>query len=146
MGVGVRQSKLILVVDDSAAIRTLLTAVLLAAGFEVVTADGARAALRQLRTLRPALILTDYAMPGLDGHAFVRLLRRNLRFAATPVFVVSSEAHRVKRDNMARAGARGWLAKPIDPGELLTMIGAGQAATRLACCSGQSQIPTLVPG
>lgn len=117
-----QKAKLILVVDDSAAIRAFLGAVLAAAGHEVVTVDSARAALRQLRTLRPALILTDYAMPGLDGHAFVRLVRRNVRLAGIPVLVVSSETARAKRGNMFQAGVEGWLAKPIDPIALLTLI------------------------
>lgn len=118
-------SKLILVVDDSAAIRALLTAVLAAAGHEVIAVGSVRAALRRLRGLSPALILTDYTMPYLDGHAFVRLLRRDARLAGTPVFVVSSETAPAKRRNIFQAGANGWLAKPIDPLELVMMIEGG---------------------
>ncbi|MDP1912905.1 response regulator [Brevundimonas sp.] len=113
---------IILVVDDSATVRALLTAVLSAVGHDVVAVDGVRAGLRKLRTLRPALILTDYAMPKLDGHAFVRLVRRDPRLSGVPVIVVSSQTADEKRHNMSQAGADGWLAKPVDLTALLETV------------------------
>lgn len=119
----------ILAVDDSAAIQALLQAVLRAAGYEVVTADGPRQALRQLRSFDPHIILTDFNMPGIDGHGFVRLLRRTPRFDATPIFVLSSETSSAKLELMEKAGVSGWFGKPIEAGILLAAL---QAAGRVA--------------
>ncbi|CAN5474002.1 response regulator [soil metagenome] len=119
----------ILAVDDSPAIQALLQTMLRAAGYEIVTANGPRQALRQLRTFDPHIILTDFNMPGIDGHGFVRLLRRNPRFDTTPIFVLSSETEAAKRERMEAVGVSGWFAKPIEAGTLLIAIqGAGRVA------------------
>lgn len=119
----------ILAVDDSTAIQALLQMVLCAAGYEVVTVGGPRQALRRLRTFNPHIIVTDFNMPGIDGHGFVRLLRRNPRFDVTPIFVLSSETDPAKRERMEQVGVSGWFAKPIEASALLPVI---QAAGRVA--------------
>jgi two-component system chemotaxis response regulator CheY len=120
----------VLIVDDSMAVRSILEQILMAIGCEVASADGAREALRILRRFRPDLILTDYAMPGLDGCAFVRLVRRDARFQAVPILVVSSEEDPDKRWAMTRAGADAWFSKPIDPARLVRAVHASTLAAR----------------
>ncbi|MBU1348161.1 MAG: response regulator [Alphaproteobacteria bacterium] len=112
----------ILLVDDSEAMRRLLSAILTAAGFQVVAADGVREGLRRLRTFSPDVVLTDFNMPSLDGEAFARLLRRDRRFVDTPILVVSSETGSQVRRRMEAAGANGWLGKPVDPDALVRAV------------------------
>ncbi len=114
----------ILVVDDSAAIRQVLGGILRAAGCEVVTAEGARAALRCLRAFEPDVILTDFNMPRLNGEAFVRLIRRDPRLLDLPVFVVSSEDDPGIQERMKVAGADAWFDKPVDVQGLVRTIRA----------------------
>jgi len=114
----------ILVVDDSAAIRQVLGGILRAAGCEVVTAEGARAALRCLRAFEPDVILTDFNMPRLNGEAFVRLIRRDPRLLDLPVFVVSSEDDPGIQERMEVAGADAWFDKPVDVQGLVRTIRA----------------------
>ena len=112
----------ILLIDDSDAVRRLLTSVLTAAGFEVVACEGVNEALNQLRSFMPDVILTDFNMPVLNGEILVREVRRNPRFADTPIVVISSETAIETRLRMAAAGANGWLGKPIDPTALLQTV------------------------
>jgi len=112
----------ILLIDDSDAVRRLLTSVLTAAGFEVVACEGVNEALNQLRSFMPDVILTDFNMPILNGEILVREVRRNPRFADTPIVVISSETAIETRLRMAAAGANGWLGKPIDPTALLQTV------------------------
>jgi two-component system chemotaxis response regulator CheY len=114
----------ILVVDDSPAIRQVLAGILGAAGCEVVTADGVRAALRCLRAFQPDVILTDFNMPRLNGEVFVRLVRRDPRLADLPVFVVSSEDDAAIHQRMETAGADAWFSKPVDVHGLVRTIRA----------------------
>jgi CheY-like chemotaxis protein len=114
----------ILVVDDSPAIRQVLGGILRAAGCEVLTAEGARAALRCLRAFEPDVILTDFNMPRLNGEAFVRLVRRDPRWADLPVFVVSSEDDPGIQQRMEAAGADAWFDKPVDVQGLVRTIRA----------------------
>lgn len=131
----------ILTVDDSASIRTLLATILGAAGYDVVAASGAREALRCLRSFEPHVILTDYNMPGIDGHGFVRLLRRKCRYDDTAILVLSSETETFKRDCMKDAGANGWFSKPVRTELLLAGIRtAGDASRRV------SQVPEALGG
>jgi two-component system chemotaxis response regulator CheY len=109
----------VLAVDDSAGVRAVLRAVLGAAGYEVATAASVEEAMGRLHSLQPDVILTDFNMPELNGHDFVRLVRRNPRLAAVPIFVLSSEDGAEKCRLMSGAGAAGWFTKPIDHIRLL---------------------------
>jgi CheY-like chemotaxis protein len=112
----------VLAVDDCPAMRRLLEALFTAAGCQLVTATGARDALRILRAFQPDVVLTDYTMPRIDGHGLVTLLRRNPCFEATPIFVLSSEEDPDIRAAMRLAGADAWFSKPIEPGPLLGAV------------------------
>ena len=66
---------LVLVVDDNDDARYVLDALLSHLGAAVITAPSARLALRMLEMLRPDIIISDIAMPGVDGHEFIRRVR-----------------------------------------------------------------------
>jgi CheY-like chemotaxis protein len=109
--------KTILVVDDDREGRELLHAVLRHAGANVVTADSAGAAWKHLRESNPDLILTDIAMPGVDGFAFTRELRskeetRSKKIVALSAFPPGANA-------AATAGFDLYLVKPIEPALLI---------------------------
>src|SRR5205814_2189591 len=86
----------VLIVDDNADVRELITAVLEASGAEVATADSADHALQAVRTQRPDVLLCDLHMPGVDGFEFIHRLRSWERTAGatapTPVAAVSAYA------------------------------------------------------
>ena len=114
----------VLVVDDSAAMRTLVGTVLVAGDHVVLLAEDVARALEILDVHQPDLILTDYSMPGANGADLVREIRSRAAFAHTPVFVVSSEQAPETRNRMASAGANGWISKPLCVETLLAAVDA----------------------
>ncbi len=84
-------ARTILLVDDSAFFRELLTPVLKAAGYRVVAADGAEQALTLIASgMRVDVVVTDIDMPGRNGFQLVEALRAEARSAALPVIALSS--------------------------------------------------------
>ncbi|SMC72686.1 response regulator [Rhizobium sp. RU36D] len=115
--------KTILVVDDSTLIQWSLKSTLEGAQFKVEACpDGAKALERVNSGMRPDLILTDLNMPNMNGLELIRAVRQKLRF--TPIIVVSTESQLGIKDEAKRAGATGWLVKPVQPTDVLKVIDA----------------------
>ncbi|MFE1603140.1 response regulator [Methylobacterium sp. ID0610] len=110
-----RANDLVLVIDDDAATRDLLTRFLHRDGFRVVAAADGRAGLEQARALRPRVILLDVTMPRMDGWAVLRALRADPDLGATPVIMVTV----LDEQNLAFSlGATDYLHKPVAWGQL----------------------------
>jgi CheY-like chemotaxis protein len=110
-------SALVLVVDDEADLRELLSEALEDAGYAVAVAENGDAALRAAEREHPALVLTDCTMPGLDGPALVRRLRAQPATRHIPVVAMS--ATRASREQV---GDVPFILKPFDVDELLRVI------------------------
>ncbi|KAB1073470.1 response regulator [Methylobacterium planeticum] len=108
-------SDLVLVVDDDAATRDLLTRFLQREGFQVAAAPDGRAGLEQARALRPRVILLDVTMPRMDGWEVLRALRSDPELGSTPAIMVTVLAEQ----NLAFSlGATDYLHKPVEWGQL----------------------------
>ncbi|HRK79400.1 MAG TPA: sigma 54-interacting transcriptional regulator [Thiobacillus sp.] len=116
----------ILLVDDDAALRELITLRLEANGFRVEAVDSGEAALAQLALARPDAVLTDMQMAGMDGMALFRAI--HARDPALPVIVLT--AHGTIPDAVAatQMGLFGYLTKPYDAPTLIDLL---KRATRL---------------
>ncbi|MDE2491096.1 MAG: response regulator [Elusimicrobia bacterium] len=105
----------VLVVDDNAVNRALVDAVLRSDGWEVVQAEsgalGVEAALRE----RPAVVVLDYHMPGLDGGDVVRRLSERLGDRAPATLLVTALSEDEARARAGDCGASAWLSKPFAP-------------------------------
>ena len=113
-----------LVVDDSRAIREEMTSMLGREGWIVdVAEDGARA-LQMTRQLRYDLIVTDLEMPELGGFELIQRLRKDERFAATPIVIITSRANPEHRRRAKDLGVRALVAKPITRRKLLEALAA----------------------
>jgi len=117
----------ILVVDDYADNRTLLSAWLRAKGYKVVEAQDGREGVLQANRSHPDLILMDLAMPELDGVEATRQLRERRTFARTPIFAISAYATYAVKDDALAAGCNEVFAKPLDLESLLRKIQASLA-------------------
>ena len=109
----------ILVVEDDDGIRDLVDLVLSSAGYEVLTASDGAAALQLVGTVHPDLVLLDMRMPVMDGWEFARQYRAGPEPHA-PIVVLTAA-----RDAAARAAeihANGYLGKPFEVSELLTLV------------------------
>ncbi|HEU5424582.1 MAG TPA: response regulator, partial [Nitrolancea sp.] len=107
----------VLIVDDEAEIRDVLSLLLAGEDIEVLAAEDGWEGLRLARDEQPDLILMDIHMPVLDGVTATALLKRDPRTAHIPVIAMS--AGRNLRRQSSGLSADGLLAKPFDLDELL---------------------------
>jgi response regulator RpfG family c-di-GMP phosphodiesterase len=131
----------ILVVDDDPSLRLLLRTTFAADEFAVEEADSAETASGVVRFWRPSVVILDIGLPGADGIAFCRQLKRGAEGSPIVVLLTGSE----KRESEAKAaGADGILHKPFSPLELLGLIdrltGAGHRLSVEAPRNGDEQI------
>jgi twitching motility two-component system response regulator PilG len=103
----------VMVIDDSATIRASAALFLSQAGAQVVLAEDGFSALAKINDERPAVVLCDILMPRLDGYQTCALIKKNPRFAATPVIMLSSKDGLFDRARGQLAGADDYLTKPF---------------------------------
>ncbi|HYE43847.1 MAG TPA: response regulator [Caulobacteraceae bacterium] len=111
----------LLVVDDDDRIRTLLKEYLSRHGFRVTGAAHAGAARRLMDLLDFDMLIVDVMMPGEDGFAFTRWVRKQ---GATPVLILTARGMPDDRIEGLSIGADDYLAKPFEPQELLLRVEA----------------------
>lgn len=114
--------KAILTVDDSAAMRQILSTSLAEAGYRVDTARDGQEALSKAQAARFDLVLTDQHMPGMDGLSLIRALRGRAPYTAVPILVLTTEVGDTYKQAARDAGATGWLLKPVDPAMLVEVV------------------------
>jgi two-component system, chemotaxis family, chemotaxis protein CheY len=112
----------ILTVDDSRTMRDMLKLALTSAGFSVTQAEDGVHGLEVLEQQTPRVIVTDINMPRMDGFGFIEAVRRNDRYRAIPILVLTTESDDDKKLRARKAGATGWIVKPFDPVKLIAAI------------------------
>jgi two-component system chemotaxis response regulator CheY len=116
-------SKVVLTVDDSRTMRDMLNLALVEAGYRVTQAVDGLHGLEMLRGEEtPHVIVTDLNMPKLDGFGFIEAVRRDARFRAIPILVLTTESDGEKKNRARQAGATGWIVKPFDSVKLVDAI------------------------
>ena len=111
----------ILVIDDESDIRLLLRELLERAGYDVDEAEDGRAALRQLYTHPPALVILDVTMPDLDGY---QALERIRDVSDVPVLMLTARSQELEKVRGLAAGADDYVLKPFGRQELLARVQA----------------------
>ena len=109
----------VLIVDDDADARELFAFVLRDAGAHVVTVDSGEAAVRAALALHPDLIMTDLAMPRMDGLEVIRRLRQQEPTKGIPVVAVTGQALADFPEQAEAAGCNAVLEKPCPPDALV---------------------------
>ena len=107
------QERLVLVVDDSRAICTLVEDGLARAGFRVILAENGRHALKQLGKYRPDLIITDIYMPEMNGFELCKTLHVDKVLSAIPVVIMSTSSDRRDMKFLLQNGAAAYIVKPF---------------------------------
>ena len=113
---------MVLVVDDDASVRSSLTRLLRAEGFEVATEADGYGALDSVRLLRPDVVLLDVVMPDLDGLEVCRRLKANAETRLVPVALLTALSATEDRVRGLDAGADDFVAKPPERVELLARV------------------------
>ncbi len=111
----------VLVVDDEPAIVEIVRDYLADAGYRVSTARSGEEALRQVRSIRPDLIVLDLGLPGLDGLDVTRAIRTSSR---VPIIMLTARSDEADRVVGLELGGDDYLVKPFSPRELLARVRA----------------------
>jgi CheY-like chemotaxis protein len=109
----------ILCVDDEPDVLRYLQLTFEDAGYQVLLAQDYDEAIAGARLYRPDLVCLDLAMPGQDGYAVMDRLRADSVLASVPILVVSATSDEARA---LRCGARRYLAKPAEAGELIEAV------------------------
>jgi CheY-like chemotaxis protein len=112
----------ILVIDDDELVLLSLEELLATAGYDVATAADGRAGLAAAGRQTVDLVLLDVVMPGLSGFDVCRALRALPAYRDTPIVLLTAKSGPQDREQGLAAGATLFLAKPIEPAQLLEMI------------------------
>lgn len=111
----------ILIVDDAATVRMYHRSILESAGYMVEEAWNGIEALEKALEAPFDLYIVDINMPKLDGYGFLRELRQQ-EIAQQPAIMVSTEAATGDEKAAYRAGANGYLIKPVRQSQLLSYV------------------------
>jgi two-component system chemotaxis response regulator CheY len=136
----------ILVIDDSPAFRRQVAGALEASGLSVAEASEGYEALWRVRAEGVFdLILADIHMPNLDGLVFIREVRKLPEYTQVPIFVLTSDGSRERREEGRSAGATAWLLKPPDLPALVNTVHAALLQLIKAKDPNVAARPSLTP-
>lgn len=112
----------VLVVDDNPTNLKLIAYLLQAKGYDVRTAIDAETALQEVQTFRPALILMDLQLPGMDGLELTRRLKAAPETRDIVVIAVTAYAMKGDEERARAAGCDGYVPKPVDTRALPRLV------------------------
>jgi two-component system cell cycle response regulator DivK len=112
----VREGPLVLIVEDDFSTRAMYRDYLTTCGFRTADAHNGHQALEKARALHPHAIVTDLAVPGMDGFEFGRALQQSTATRDIPIIAVTGHSEYLDQpDRFRQAGIRQVLTKPCPP-------------------------------
>ena len=124
----------VMVIDDSNTIRRSAEIFLVQAGCQVILAEDGFDALAKIADHQPAVIFCDIMMPRLDGYQTCALIKKNPRFKATPVIMLSSKDGLFDRARGRMVGSDQYLTKPFTKDSLLQTVAEFALPPTAASC------------
>lgn len=115
-------AKSILIVDDSASIRQIVSYTLKSAGYDVIEGVDGADALTKLAGQKVHLIICDINMPVMDGISFVKEIKKSADYKFIPIIMLTTESQERKKQEGQAAGAKAWVVKPFQPGQMLSAV------------------------
>ena len=112
----------VLIVDDDPDIREIMVQLLSVQGYEVAVASDGFEAGSKVMDFKPDLLVLDLVMPGMDGFEVCKRIKKNPRTSQIKVLAVTGYDTDENRDRIMKAGADGFLAKPVDNHRLLEEV------------------------
>ena len=120
--VNAREGTRVLIVDDSPTIVAMLRKLLRQNGYDTLEAGDAEKGLELARSEKPDLIFLDIVLPGMNGFAALRQLRRDPITIRTPVIMISGNEQATEQFYAQRIGADDFMKKPFSRSEVFTRI------------------------
>jgi two-component system chemotaxis response regulator CheY len=115
-------AKTIMIVDDSASLRQVVSIALKGAGYETLEACDGKDALAKLNGSKVHLVISDVNMPNMDGITFLKELKKLPNYKFTPVIMLTTESQAAKKAEGQAAGAKAWVVKPFQPQTMLAAV------------------------
>jgi two-component system chemotaxis response regulator CheY len=115
-------AKTVLIVDDSASLRQVVSIALKGAGYNVIEACDGKDALSKLNGEKIHLIISDVNMPNMDGITFVKEAKKLSNYKFTPIIMLTTESQEDKKKEGQAAGAKAWVVKPFQPAQMLSAV------------------------
>jgi CheY-like chemotaxis protein len=112
----------LLVIEDSSDVRLFIQLELIAHGYSVLLAESAEAGLDLARRARPALIISDLGLPGIDGLDLMRRVRADECLRDIPAIALSGFGDSSRIKGALAAGYQAALVKPFETADLLSLI------------------------
>ncbi len=109
----------ILIVDDELFMLRLIESSLKKAGFELLSCRSGEQALELAAKHRPALIVMDLMMPGMDGVATLQKIKERPELRAIPTIMLTAKGHKLAQENAQAVGVDVFLTKPFSPSQLV---------------------------
>lgn len=115
-------AKTVLVIDDSATIRKLVSMTLEQQGHRVMEAGEMMEALAKLNEATPDMILLDICLPGMDGYQICKIIKAYPSTKDVPVVMLSGKDGFFDKVRARLVGAQGYLTKPVVPHDLIQAV------------------------
>jgi two-component system chemotaxis response regulator CheY len=115
-------AKTIMIVDDSASLRQVVSISLRGAGYDVIEGCDGVDALKKLTGQKIHLIISDVNMPNMDGITMVKAIKALPAYKFTPIVMLTTESQAEKKLEGQAAGAKAWVVKPFNPPQLLAVV------------------------
>jgi twitching motility two-component system response regulator PilG len=131
----------VMVIDDSITIRRSAEVFLVQAGCQVILSEDGFDALAKVADHQPDIVFCDIVMPRLDGYQTCAILKRNPRFAAMPVVMLSSKDGLFDRARGRMVGSDEYLTKPFTSETLLRAVVSHVSARRAAQTTASIALP-----
>jgi PAS domain S-box-containing protein len=112
----------LIVADDNPTTLAVLRDALAGQGYQVTAASDGADALAQARVIRPALMVLDIQMPGIDGLEVIRQVRSDPALATTPIIALTALTMPGDRERCLQAGASDYLSKPVNLNRLFEIV------------------------
>jgi len=123
--IGGSMAVIILVVDDSLPMRSVIIKTIKVSGYgsaNFLQASNGREAMRTLGNEWVDLVITDYNMPDMDGMELISEMKRDETLRCIPVLVVTTEGSRTRVEEFIQKGAAGYIQKPFTPEVIRTKL------------------------
>ena len=117
-----RMKQRILIIDDDQQSLYLLSFLLESNNYEVFQSDSGLDGIAKAREFKPDVIILDIQLPEMDGYQVAKLLRKNENFMPVTIIAVSSFAMIGDEKKALKAGANGYIEKPIDPNTFISQM------------------------
>ena len=115
-------AKTVMIVDDSASLRSVVGMALKSAGYDVLEGCDGKDALDKLTGQKVHLIISDVNMPNMDGVCFLKAVKQMPSYRFTPVIMLTTESQEAKKLEGQAAGAKAWVVKPFQPAQMLAAV------------------------